>query len=76
MEYFIEPRQQTIFPTTDERILEQALQLAKEAKQSKEYTDLHRFQLKCNVCNTLIVGQTEAQLHAKSTGHVDFSEIA
>ncbi|GLH03117.1 hypothetical protein R5R35_007690 [Gryllus longicercus] len=67
---------QTIFLTTDERILQEAEQLALEAKSSRQYTDVHRFSLKCLVCQEMLVGQVEAQQHAKATGHKTFGETA
>lgn len=73
-ESYTVPTKQTVFPTNHDTILSLALTLAKEAKQAHQYTDLSNFQLKCNVCSTLLKGQADAQAHAKKTGHVDFSE--
>jgi ubiquitin thioesterase OTU1 len=56
-------------------VLEKALQLGREAKDAHQFTDVMNFSLKCGICNTLLRGQTEAQAHAKQTGHFDFSEI-
>lgn len=53
----------------------QAEQLAIEAKSSRQFTDVAKFTLKCYVCDCLIKGQTEAQEHAKSTGHTNFGEV-
>lgn len=66
---------QTIFPTTDERILREAEQLALEAKSSRQYTDVNKFTLKCLVCNIQMSGQVQAQQHAQTTGHMSFGEI-
>ncbi|VVC32345.1 Ubiquitin-related domain,Zinc finger C2H2-type,OTU domain [Cinara cedri] len=65
---------QTLFPTNDERMLEAAQMLANEAKSSKQYTDVNRFTLKCNDCGYIMIGQTQAQEHAKSTTHTNFIE--
>jgi len=65
----------TIFPITDETVMEQAMQIAKEAKSSRQFTDVNRFSLKCIQCNSLLVGQVEAQQHAKATGHTNFGEV-
>lgn len=65
----------TIFPTSEETILDLALQLAKEAKQSRQYTDVQTFTLRCTDCGTRLTGQTEAQSHAQKTGHVNFGEM-
>jgi ubiquitin thioesterase OTU1 len=67
---------QTMFLTTDEHVLHQAEELAHEARSSKQYTDVDRFSLKCLQCQELLNGQIEAQQHAKSTGHMNFGEIA
>lgn len=67
---------QTIFLTSDDHILQEAEQLAMEAKSSRQYTDVHRFTLKCLVCQEMLVGQAEAQQHAKATGHKTFGETA
>lgn len=53
----------------------QAKQLAEEAKSSRQFTDVNRFRLKCTVCDCFLTGQTEAQAHAKTTGHTSFGEI-
>lgn len=66
---------QTIFPTEDERILKEAVELAKEAKSSRQFTDVDKFTLKCLVCNIVMNGQVQAQQHAQSTGHAKFGEV-
>ncbi|GAB0098303.1 Ubiquitin thioesterase OTU1 [Sergentomyia squamirostris] len=65
----------TIFPIEAESIYIQAEQLAKEAQASRQFTDVNRFTLRCLVCNVHLIGQTEAQAHAKSTGHANFGEV-
>uniref|UniRef100_A0A8D8TEQ1 Ubiquitin thioesterase OTU n=1 Tax=Cacopsylla melanoneura TaxID=428564 RepID=A0A8D8TEQ1_9HEMI len=65
---------QTIFPTSNEEIYRDAERLAQELKQSKQYTDVKRFVLKCLDCNKTLTGQAEATQHAKSTGHTNFDE--
>lgn len=67
---------QTMFPAEDEGMLEKARQLALEAQSSRQFTDVDRFTLKCLVCQTFMKGQTEAQVHAKETGHMNFGEVA
>ena len=64
----------TKFPTSNEGLLTQALQLAAEAKASRQYTDVHKFTLRCLVCQKALTGQTEARSHAKETGHINFGE--
>lgn len=65
----------TIFETNDANILELAMQIAREAKASHQFTDTKNFSLRCQICNTLLRGETEAQQHAKQTTHTAFAEI-
>ncbi|KAL4711707.1 hypothetical protein ACJJTC_003474 [Scirpophaga incertulas] len=66
---------QTVFPAEDMDIYQEAEQLAKEAKSSRQFTDLNKFTLKCMVCNKFLTGQVEAQKHAKDTMHTSFGEV-
>ncbi|KAJ8378377.1 hypothetical protein AAFF_G00243350 [Aldrovandia affinis] len=66
---------QTIFSTADDVVLAQALELADEARQKRQFTDVNRFALRCLVCQTGLVGQVEAREHAKETGHTNFGEV-
>lgn len=66
---------QTIFPVDDDKILKEAEQIAKEAKSSRQFTDVNKFRVKCMICNILMSGQGEVQQHAKSTGHMNFGEV-
>ncbi|XP_060765825.1 ubiquitin thioesterase OTU1 [Neoarius graeffei] len=66
---------QTIFSTSDDVILAQALELADEARRKRQYTDVNRFTLRCMTCQTGLVGQKEAREHAKETGHTNFGEV-
>lgn len=65
----------TIFPIEDGAVYIQAEQLAREAKSSRQFTDVNKFTLKCNECDCYLKGQTEAQQHAKQTQHVSFGEV-
>uniref|UniRef100_A0A0V0GB56 Ubiquitin thioesterase OTU n=1 Tax=Triatoma dimidiata TaxID=72491 RepID=A0A0V0GB56_TRIDM len=67
---------QTLFPKSNEKVLFEAEELAKEAKSSKQFTDVNRFSLRCLVCRKELTGQSEAQEHAVNTGHTNFGEIA
>lgn len=64
-----------MFKIEDESILQQAEQLAQEAKSSRQFTDVNKFTLRCIQCDILLNGQIEAQEHAKSTGHTNFGEV-
>ncbi|XP_076124403.1 ubiquitin thioesterase OTU1 [Alosa pseudoharengus] len=66
---------QTVFSTTDDVTLAQALELADEARRKRQFTDVNRFALRCMVCQTGLVGQKEARQHAKETGHTNFGEV-
>lgn len=67
---------QTIFPTEDERMLLEAAQLAREARSSRQFTDVQKFTLMCIDCKIRLNGQAAAQQHAKDTGHTNFGEVA
>lgn len=64
-----------MFSIEDDAVLVQAENLAQEAKSSRQFTDLNKFTLKCYQCDKLLTGQTEAQQHAKSSGHTNFGEV-
>ena len=64
----------TKFSTSNQEVLSMALELAAEAKASRQFTDVHKFSLRCITCNKALTGQTEAQEHAKLTGHINFGE--
>ncbi|XP_044262431.1 ubiquitin thioesterase OTU1 [Tribolium madens] len=66
---------QTIFPTDDEKILNEAQELAREAKSSRQFTDVNKFTLKCMNCNVFLNGQLQAREHAQTTGHTNFGEV-
>lgn len=65
-----------MFPSSNEKVLLEAAELAQEAKSSRQYTDVDKFTLLCLECRTHLKGQIEAQQHAKSTGHTNFGEVA
>ena len=43
--------------------------------QKREFTEVTGFALRCLICNTPLKGQSQAQEHAKSTGHMNFGEV-
>ncbi|XP_064547438.1 ubiquitin thioesterase Otu1 isoform X2 [Drosophila montana] len=65
----------TIFPVEELGVYQQAEQLANEAKSSRQFTNVDKFNLRCLQCDLLLVGQAQAQQHAKATGHANFGEI-
>ncbi|VDI21883.1 ubiquitin thioesterase OTU1 [Mytilus galloprovincialis] len=66
---------QTIFPADNASILGQAQEIATEARQARQYTDVTNFSIKCLICQRMFTGQSEAQKHAKASGHVSFGEV-
>jgi len=66
---------ETVYNTSDDSILDKAKMTAEEAKAAHNYTDTAGFTLKCLVCGFKMKGEAEAQKHAKSTAHTNFSEV-
>jgi len=65
----------TVFSVSDHVVESQALEIAAECKNSRQFTDVANFQLRCITCNKPLKGQKEAQDHATKTGHTNFGEI-
>ncbi|KAG8201304.1 hypothetical protein JTE90_016786 [Oedothorax gibbosus] len=65
---------QTVFGVDDRKVKEMVMELAKEAKSSRQFTDVANFIVSCLECNTKLHGEKQAMEHAKSTGHVSFGE--
>lgn len=65
----------TIFPSSDDEALVQALELADDARRKRQFTDVNRFALRCMVCQKGLTGQSAARDHAKETGHTNFGEV-
>ncbi|XP_042142877.1 ubiquitin thioesterase OTU1 [Ixodes scapularis] len=66
---------QTLFSAHDDTVLALALELAREAKASRQYTDVRNFTLRCLACDMGLVGQDQARKHAAETGHLGFGEV-
>jgi len=66
---------QTVFPCSAYNMQVEALAIAEDCKKKHQFTDLHGFSLRCLVCRTPLTGQTQAQEHAKQTGHMNFGEV-
>ncbi|TRY71212.1 hypothetical protein TCAL_08715 [Tigriopus californicus] len=66
---------QTLFSLSDSKALKEATVLAAVAKTARQFTDVANFTLRCLVCQTRLKGQTDAQSHAKETGHTNFGEV-
>ncbi|XP_053562559.1 ubiquitin thioesterase OTU1 [Bombina bombina] len=65
----------TVFSTSDDPALVQALELAEDARRKRQFTDVNRFALRCIVCQKGLTGQSAARDHAKETGHTNFGEV-
>ncbi|CAI5732426.1 unnamed protein product [Peronospora destructor] len=65
----------TLFAINDFTKVERASEVAVEAHQKHEFTDLSRFSIMCLVCRSTFIGQTEAVSHSETTGHQQFGEI-
>ncbi|KAL2115088.1 hypothetical protein VTJ04DRAFT_10751 [Mycothermus thermophilus] len=66
---------ETRWSTSDDEVLQKALQLAKRLQNMHYYTDTTDFVLKCEQCNWIGQGQREATKHQKETGHMRFGEL-
>ncbi|GFT00948.1 ubiquitin thioesterase OTU1 [Nephila pilipes] len=70
-----EDNTQTIFPTSDQRPMDMAMELAREARSSRQFTDVANFSLSCKSCKLQVKGNVEAHEHALVTGHCEFGEV-
>ena len=70
----VKPQTRSIFPSSEVSIMHaisiHGLQLQKDLA----FTDTGSFTLKCDQCGKKLVGEKEAQQHAKQSGHSEFSE--
>ncbi|CAH0480330.1 unnamed protein product [Peronospora belbahrii] len=70
-----EHRDMTLFAINDFTKVERASEVAVEAHQKHEFTDVGCFNIMCLLCRSTFIGQNEALLHSKTTGHQQFGEI-
>lgn len=64
----------TIFSPDDAVAESRALKAALLLQAQGAFTNVTKFQLRCSVCKTGLVGAVEAQQHAQQTGHQNFEE--
>lgn len=64
-----------VFSREDHISLARAVDVAKELKQKKQFTNVTGFSLQCQECFTALKGQKEAQEHGKQTGHRNFAQV-
>jgi len=65
----------TEFEHDDPAPLEEAKAIAANMKAVRAFVDTSSFDLLCLQCNTPLKGQKEAQAHAGSTGHTNFTQL-
>lgn len=70
-----ESKDATLFPINDFAKVERASEVAVEAHQNHEYTNVSGFHILCMRCRKTFVGQREARAHANETGHQEFGEL-
>lgn len=51
-----------------------AAKLVAACHEARQFTDVANFTLRCGVCQIGLKGEKEAVMHAKETGHQNFSE--
>ncbi|CAF0982502.1 unnamed protein product [Brachionus calyciflorus] len=66
---------QTKFSTSDDLVYVKAISIAEEAKKARQFTDTQNFKLRCLVCQEPLIGEKQAQEHAKKTSHINFGEF-
>eukprot|EP01017_Pseudomicrothorax_dubius_P003617 TRINITY_DN10555_c0_g1_i5.p1 TRINITY_DN10555_c0_g1~~TRINITY_DN10555_c0_g1_i5.p1 ORF type:complete len:281 (+),score=62.80 TRINITY_DN10555_c0_g1_i5:141-983(+) len=66
---------ETVFSPTDKKALDEAIELAKDLKAKRQYTDVSKFSIQCMVCGSCFVGEAQAVEHGKATGHMNFTEV-
>jgi len=65
----------TRFSSDDRAIESEVLELAQELNKKRQYTNLTRCGLQCNICYTVLSGEEDAREHARMTGHQNFGQI-
>ena len=61
-------------PPISDEVLPKAIELCRKLQEKHYYTDTAGFQLKCNICGAVCVGERGATEHAEATGHQNFGE--
>lgn len=62
--------------SSDEQVVEsKVLELAQDLNRRRQYTNLTRCGLQCNICYTVLSGEDDAREHARLTGHQNFGQI-
>ncbi|CAG5095157.1 Oidioi.mRNA.OKI2018_I69.XSR.g14057.t1.cds [Oikopleura dioica] len=66
---------QTAFQSDDMTSELGAVEIARVLQAARQYTDVSKFSIKCEVCAKYLEGDREAALHVQETGHMQFVEI-
>lgn len=66
---------QTAFQSDDMTSELGAIEIARVLQAARQYTDVSKFSIKCEVCAKYLEGDKEAALHVQNTGHMQFVEI-
>lgn len=66
---------QTAFQSDDMTSELGAIEIARVLQAARQYTDVSKFSIKCEVCAKYLEGDKEAALHVQKTGHMQFVEI-
>ena len=64
----------TVFPISDQSMLDGSLALAAKLRAKRAYTNTATFDLRCEICKVGLKGEKGAREHATETGHAKFGE--
>jgi len=64
-----------VFKTTDTKVKNDVLAIAKELKSLNKCVDTKTYKIKCNVCYSYFKGNEEVVAHSKLTGHGNFMQL-
>ncbi|KAL0210359.1 hypothetical protein RCL1_004795 [Eukaryota sp. TZLM3-RCL] len=65
----------TLFDIGDQDIEQHVLSLVTELNRKRDFTNVSKFKLQCQVCFAGLIGQQDAVEHAQKTGHANFAEM-
>lgn len=65
----------TRFSSDEQDMKIKVLELAQDLNRRRQYTNLTRCGLQCNICYTVLSGEDDAREHARLTGHQNFGQI-
>jgi len=65
----------TRFSSDEQAVESKVMELAQDLNRRRQYTNLTRCGLQCNICYTVMSGEDDAREHARLTGHQNFGQI-